>query len=36
MQERLTLYGGHLQTGRRRGGGFQVVARIPLAEPVLT
>ena len=34
MQERLTLYGGHLQTGRRRGGGFQVVARIPLAEPV--
>jgi len=36
MQERLTLYGGHLQTGRRRGGGFQVVARIPLTEPVLT
>ena len=36
MQERLTLYGGHLQTGRRRGGGFQVVARIPLAEPVGT
>ncbi len=36
MQERLTLYGGHLQTGRRRGGGFQVLARIPLTEPVLT
>jgi signal transduction histidine kinase len=36
MQERLTLYGGHLQTGRRRGGGFQVVARIPLTEPVPT
>jgi signal transduction histidine kinase len=36
MQERLTLYGGHLQTGWRRGGGFQVVARIPLTEPVLT
>jgi signal transduction histidine kinase len=36
MQERLTLYGGQLQTGRRRGGGFQVVARIPLTEPVLT
>ena len=36
MQERLTLYGGHLQTGRRRGGGFQVVARIPLTELVLT
>jgi signal transduction histidine kinase len=36
MQERLTLYGGHLQTGHRRGGGFQVVARIPLTEPALT
>ncbi len=36
MQERLTLYGGHLQTGWRRGGGFQVVARIPLNEPALT
>jgi signal transduction histidine kinase len=36
MQERLTLYGGHLTTGRRRGGGFQVVAQIPLTEPVLT
>jgi signal transduction histidine kinase len=35
MQERLTLYGGQLQTGHRRGGGFQVVARIPLTEPVL-
>ena len=34
MQERLTLYGGQLQTGRRRGGGFQVVARIPLIDPV--
>ena len=34
MQERLTLYGGHLETGRRRGGGFQVLARIPLSEPV--
>ena len=36
MQERLTLYGGHLQTGWRRGGGFLVVARIPLTEPALT
>jgi signal transduction histidine kinase len=36
MQERLTLYGGQLETGRRRGGGFQVVARIPLTDPVLT
>jgi signal transduction histidine kinase len=36
MQERLTLYGGHLQTGHRRGGGFQVAARIPLTESVVT
>jgi signal transduction histidine kinase len=36
MQERLTLYGGHLQTGWRRSGGFLVVARIPLTEPALT
>ena len=36
MQERLTLYGGHLETGRPRGGGFEVTARIPLTEPALT
>lgn len=36
MQERLTLYGGHLETGRPRGGGFEVTAHIPLIEPVLT
>lgn len=36
MQERLALYGGHLQTGRTRGGGFQVAARIPLNEPAFT
>ena len=35
MQERLTLYGGHLHAGQPRGGGFQVVARIPLTEPAL-
>lgn len=33
MQERLALYGGHLQTGPRRGGGFEVQARLPLTEP---
>jgi signal transduction histidine kinase len=31
MRERLSLYGGDLRTGRRRGGGFQVLASIPLA-----
>jgi signal transduction histidine kinase len=36
MQERLTLYGGQLQTGRRRGGGFQVVAHVPLTEQALS
>lgn len=32
MQERLATYGGELQTGRGRGGGFHVRARIPLNE----
>jgi signal transduction histidine kinase len=32
MRERLSLYGGDLRTGRRSGGGFQVLASIPLAE----
>ena len=36
MRERLHLYGGELQTGRRRGGGFRVRARIPLREAVAT
>jgi signal transduction histidine kinase len=36
MRERLSLYGGQLATGHRRGGGFQVLARIPLTEPVST
>jgi signal transduction histidine kinase len=30
MQERLSLYGGRLTAGRRDGGGYQVVAVIPL------
>ena len=32
MRERLALYGGELHTGRRRGGGFLVRARVPLEE----
>jgi len=34
MQERLAVYGGELQAGRGRGGGFHVRARIPLTEAV--
>jgi signal transduction histidine kinase len=34
MRERLVLYGGELQTGRARGGGFRVRALIPLPETV--
>ncbi len=34
MRERLAVYGGELQTGRARGGGFEVRARIPLRETV--
>jgi signal transduction histidine kinase len=32
MRERVRLYGGELETGRRRGGGFRVLARLPF-EP---
>jgi signal transduction histidine kinase len=31
MRERVALYGGELESGRPRGGGFAVRARIPLA-----
>lgn len=34
MRERLILYGGELQAGRARGGGFRVRARVPLLEQV--
>ena len=30
MEERMRLYEGSLRTGRRVGGGFEVVARMPL------
>jgi signal transduction histidine kinase len=32
LEERLRLYGGTLETGRRAGGGFRVRARMPLAD----
>jgi signal transduction histidine kinase len=31
MRERVTLFGGELRTGPRRGGGYEVVATLPLA-----
>jgi signal transduction histidine kinase len=34
MQERLALYSGELRAGKRRGGGFEVRARIPLSEAI--
>jgi signal transduction histidine kinase len=39
MRERVGVHGGHLEVGPRRGGGFQVRARLPLAAypaPVAT
>jgi len=30
MRERVRLYGGELETGRRRGGGFRIRAKLPL------
>jgi signal transduction histidine kinase len=30
LAERLRLYGGTLETGRRIGGGFRLLARLPL------
>jgi signal transduction histidine kinase len=33
MRERITLYGGELEAGRRQGGGFAVRARLPAEGP---
>ena len=30
MRERVRMYGGELRAGRRRGGGFEVLVRLPL------
>ena len=35
MRERLSLYGGDLRAGRRTGGGYEVLASIPLAETAI-
>ena len=35
MEERVRLYDGELRAGRRAGGGFEVVARLPTVIRVL-
>jgi len=36
MRERVRLYGGQLETGRRRGGGFRIRAKLPLVADETT
>jgi signal transduction histidine kinase len=32
MKERIELYGGMVRSGPRAGGGYEVVARLPVAR----
>jgi signal transduction histidine kinase len=32
MRERVTLYGGQLHTGPRSGGGYEVIAHLPMSS----
>ena len=36
MRERVKLYGGELEAGRRRGGGFRIRAKLPLVADETT
>jgi signal transduction histidine kinase len=36
MRERVKLYGGELEAGRRRGGGFRIRAKLPLVADEAT